>query len=67
MKKEYKEIARYILLAVLTYGAYDIIKLSYGLELHKSLTMQFAGIAGTYLAVWGYIVKWFFTSTVDGK
>ena len=64
MSKESKEIARYILLVVLTIGAYSIVNAALMLEQDGKLTMQFAGITGTYLAVWGYIVKWFFNSRV---
>ena len=65
MKKETKEIIRYILLAILMLGAYDLTNRAYLLEKDHLLTVQFAGIVASYLAIWGFVIKVFFTTTVS--
>jgi len=67
MTKKNKEIARYLLLIALTLGAYLSMNTAYELEKMSKLTTQYAGVVGIYLGVWGYIIKWFFTSTVDSQ
>jgi len=67
MNKFHKEIARYVLLALLTLMMYKLTEQAYLLESNGKLTMQFAGVVATYLGTWGYVIKWFFTSTVGDK
>lgn len=65
VSKTVKETLRYVLLALLMMGAYDLGNRAYVLEETGKLTMQYAGIVGVYLGVWGYVIKSFFTSKVE--
>jgi len=65
MKKVHKEIARYILLTVLTVIMYGLLQEARDLVMKSKLTTEYAGIVSVYLGVWGYVIKSFFTSTVS--
>ena len=62
MNKLTKDVARYILLIILMLGASDLLNQARLLNEVGKLSTEYAGIVAVYLGVWGYVVKWFFTT-----
>jgi len=60
----YKEIIRYIIIALIMYGTYDMSMRAYDLEIAGTLTMQFAGVVASTYAILTLVLKFIFQSKV---
>jgi len=61
----YKEIIRYIIIALVMLGTYDMSMKAYELELAGKLTMQFAGVVASTYGVLVLVLKFIFQSKVE--
>lgn len=62
-----KEVVRYLLLVTITLAGYNLVTHTFELEELKKLTPAFSSIVTVYLATWGFIIKWFFLTKIEGE
>ena len=65
MPKIYKEVIRYIIIALIMIGTYDMSMKAYELEVAGKLTMQFAGVVASTYAILTLVLKFIFQSKVE--
>ena len=60
----YKEVIRYLIIALIMYGTWDLSIRAYELELADKLTLQFAGVVASGYGVLTLVLKFIFQSRV---